>query len=458
MAGREIIVRILGDASSFTKATKDASASAGKFSNVLSGVGMGLGISSFNLMGDAVTKVTGYLTDAVSMAREEEVGIARLGASLKANVEGWDGNTDAIEKNIGAMVRTTGFSDGDMRDSLARLVGATKDVGKAFDIQRVAMDLARFRGISLADASDALIKVEAGQYRALKGLGIVLKEGATQTEALAAVQKVAGGQMAAFMDTAAGKSEVLKNRMEDLQESIGVRLTPALEDLTDTLLGFMDALDSEVPMEFDTRVKTLAGSLRDTVPILGDVLQSAFEMGQGFGSSLAGVKRSYGDATTALNIFRQSERDSRGAVNDATVAIRSQSGALQTLRTGLSRTGAEALEMVDDMIAVRREAEYLWGLSHSNPGFNKKRKKKKPKHTETSTPVHGDGGWVGLDGPELGILGDEGPEYIIPNNKLRSASGGRGGLTVHVHGNIYGPSGVDELMDMMARRLRLDGV
>jgi hypothetical protein len=34
----------------------------------------------------------------------------------------------------------------------------------------------------------------------------------------------------------------------------------------------------------------------------------------------------------------------------------------------------------------------------------------------------------------------------------------RPGITVIVNGNIYGPSGVDELMDMIAVRLKLDGV
>src|SRR5512139_286265 len=103
---RQIIVDILGDATQFTRATKDATTSAGKFQNVMQGIGQGLGISTFNLMGDAVSRATDYLTDAVAMAREEEAGIERLNASLRANAEGWDGNTDAIEKQIGAMVRS----------------------------------------------------------------------------------------------------------------------------------------------------------------------------------------------------------------------------------------------------------------------------------------------------------------------------------------------------------------
>lgn len=33
---------------------------------------------------------------------------------------------------------------------------------------------------------------------------------------------------------------------------------------------------------------------------------------------------------------------------------------------------------------------------------------------------HAAGGWVGLNGPELGLLGEKGPEYVVPNNRLGS--------------------------------------
>jgi hypothetical protein len=37
---------------------------------------------------------------------------------------------------------------------------------------------------------------------------------------------------------------------------------------------------------------------------------------------------------------------------------------------------------------------------------------------------HAEGGWVGLHGPELAMVGEKGPEYIIPNHKLPSGGGG----------------------------------
>lgn len=196
-----------------------------------------------------------YLGDSVTAYREEQVGVARLGASLKANIADWKGNTAAIEDAIASRMELSGFDDGALRDSLSRLVAATKNVSEAMDIQSVAMDLARFKGVDLATASDALIKVEGGQFRALKSLGIVLKDGATQTDALAAVQKVASGQMSDFMDSAdgaTGASLRLQNRLDNLQEEVGARISKPLADATEGLLGFMDSLGKVGEMMDDT--------------------------------------------------------------------------------------------------------------------------------------------------------------------------------------------------------------
>lgn len=42
---------------------------------------------------------------------------------------------------------------------------------------------------------------------------------------------------------------------------------------------------------------------------------------------------------------------------------------------------------------------------------------------------HAAGGWVGLNGPEIGLLGEKGPEYVVPNHQL---GGGMGGAPVKV--------------------------
>ena len=198
------------------------------------GVGAAVTTKAFDLMGMAANAAVGFLGDAAKQAMADEESQNRLGASLRTNVAAWDGNTDAIERNIKAAQRL-GFDDETLRDSLTVLVGATNDVAEAQRIQAIAMDLARFKGVDLRTASESLIKVEAGVYRSLKSLGIVLKDGATRTEALAAVQKVAGGQAEAYAATMGGKVTVAQIQFNEAMEQFGAGIAPIAADA----MGFL---------------------------------------------------------------------------------------------------------------------------------------------------------------------------------------------------------------------------
>src|ERR1039458_10303262 len=70
--------------------------------------------------------------------------------------------------------------------SLAKLTVATKDPTKAMGLMSTAMDLARFKHISLTQASETLAKVMGGSNRALIQLGINLNLGSAK---LAKIQK-----------------------------------------------------------------------------------------------------------------------------------------------------------------------------------------------------------------------------------------------------------------------------
>ena len=265
------------------------------------GMLQGAGIAAFGMVKNAalgaLDAVKDFAVGSIQAAAEEERGIARLTASLKANVEGWDGNTEAIERSIKAKLKS-GFSDDAIRESLSRLVAVTHDVDKAFALQATAMDLARYKGISLEEASVALIKVEGGQYRALKELGIVLKAGASQTEALAAVQRVAGGQMAAYMETTAGKAELLGNKLDDLQEELGAKLTPAFTTATEKAIAFLDALDADADISLEDRLRGIADVANALNPAMwglnatmGDLRKREAEAGEAAGSMVGNFGR-----------------------------------------------------------------------------------------------------------------------------------------------------------------------
>ena len=248
----------------------NVSASANRINNSLDKVGVRtkgatsaldkLGVATGGLVTPTSIAAAGTLAFAGIMVKATEAAVAdeesqnRLAASLKANVPNWDGNTEAIEANISAKQRL-GFSDEELRDSLTVLAGATHDVAEAQTVMNTAMDLARFKGIDLRTASEALIKVEGGAYRSLKQLGIKLKDNATSTEALAAVQAVAAGQAEAYGDTAAGAMAEAQIAVDELVEGFGKGLVPIVKDaahvVTNYLVPSVDLLSSSLEKASD---------------------------------------------------------------------------------------------------------------------------------------------------------------------------------------------------------------
>jgi len=227
------------------EATKVVTGLRGQFEkfrkDAVTGFGLGAGIGVFNLAQQALGSVVNVMGDAVGMALEEEAGISRLDAALKANIDSWDGNRDAIEEVINAREELA-FSDGEQRDSLSKLVSVTKDVNEALGLQAVAMDLARLRGMDLASASELIGKVSAGNLGILSRYGIVLEKGATATEALAEIQRRAAGQAEAYAQTTQGKLTTAQIELENAMETVGTALLPIVAGFADLVADVIPAL------------------------------------------------------------------------------------------------------------------------------------------------------------------------------------------------------------------------
>lgn len=203
-----------------------AKSSAGIMSKL--GAATGGLISPTNLASMGIFALGGALLGAGKAAVDEEKNIAKLTSSLRANIVGWNGNTDAIEQVISSR-EDLAFSDDDLRNSLALLVGSTHDVNDALAIQYDAMNLARFSGRSLDDATKALIKTEGGGTRLLKELGITIADDATQAQILSEVERVTAGQAVAYADTHAGAWEKIGIKIADATEGIGGLLLATLD-------------------------------------------------------------------------------------------------------------------------------------------------------------------------------------------------------------------------------------
>ena len=361
----DLIMRVVADMKGFnTQVTKQATKTgeqAGKNmtkgmakgsslkGGILAGLGLGAGLGLISATTRAVGALTDAIGDSIKMAISDQESQSRLRASLAANVKGWDGNTDAIEKSILASQRL-GFDDETLRDSLTVLAGSTHDVAAAQKIQATAMDLARFKGIDLRTASEALIKVQSGQYRSLKQLGIVLRKGATQQEALAAVQAVANGQAEAYADTLAGKLLANQIRFNEAMETFGQRVIPIVSDGLELLVN----ATADASVGFEAFVKAAKSNNMTVVRQLLELQEAADKMG-------ISVERAFDSfARTGKTDVDSIERDMADLRDEMDHAERTVNQKTDSIATGFDKMAEEAeestvattkstQEMVDDM-------------------------------------------------------------------------------------------------------------
>ncbi len=179
----------------------------------------------------AVAGLAAGLAVCVQAAAEEQVGIAKLGAAVTASGGNWDEASVAIEAYLVAQTKRAALDDGAGREALSRLTTATGSYQKAMELLPIAMDLAAAKGIDLATASELVGKVANGNTAILSRYGITLEEGATATEALAAMQKTFGGQAEAYGNTMAGQQAKIGIAFGNLKETIGAALLPVVTNI-----------------------------------------------------------------------------------------------------------------------------------------------------------------------------------------------------------------------------------
>lgn len=231
-------------------------------SDTVGGFGKVLGLA-----GAGVVAFGGILAGAAKAASDEQVGIDRLGATLKANIPNFKGNEKAAEGFVTSM-EALAFTDDEARDSLNALIPRTHDLTEAQKLSTLAADLARAKNIDLTTATQIVGKVYGGNVGILGRYGIAVDKGATSTEALAAIQKMAGGQAQTYADSTAGSVDRLQTAFGDAFETIGHSV---LDVVSGPLKDFADWLQTP---EVQSGIQTVAD-------VIGQGLTGAFNLLKG---------------------------------------------------------------------------------------------------------------------------------------------------------------------------------
>lgn len=493
MADRELnfIVKGKDEASGpFGKVKKsldEMSTSSGGLKGKLSSLGGGLvhfGKIAGALAVGALAGLAAGLGFAAKQAIEEEANLAKLNTTLAANIPNWDGNTAAIEALIDKR-QNLAFSDDQLRDSLGTLVTFTKDLTKAQDLQALAMDFARLKGIDLTTASEILGKVSTGNTGILGRYGIAVGKNATATEALAAVQKAAAGQAEAYGNTTKGAFEKFQIAMNNVVEDVGAALLPIMGALATTLNDTVIPIVKDIAAKIGAWFKENKALIDQVVKLAGEVLGAliaaiGFVIGKigEFVSAIANNRDAMAVLGTIADVIATAFRLVRDAIvfviksiSDWVAGIQKNKPLMEALATVadiigtgfrlagdavgwlLGKLGELATWVHNNLDTLRNLASLLPFIGGAVTAGD----------IGASLEGRAHGGPVSAGRPY--IVGERGPEMFTPatSGRIIPNSGGRSaGGTFNTYLTVSGASDPDQwaakYVQSVARRLRREGL
>jgi hypothetical protein len=191
--------------------------------------------------------------DAAKGAMEDAAAQDLLANNLRKTTGATDAQIAANEDWISTQGRLLGVADDQLRPVLSRLAKATGSVTKAQKLATQAMDIAAATGKPLETVTAAIEKAYGGNLTALQKLAPeyrdLIKDGASFEEVMGKLAKTTGGAATEAANTAQGKFARLKLSMDETKESIGAALLPIIEKTIPVLEKFA-AWASENPTAF----------------------------------------------------------------------------------------------------------------------------------------------------------------------------------------------------------------
>lgn len=167
---------------------------------------------------------------AVAAASEAQNVLGQTSVALEAAGLSWEQWAGRIEQAISRQSRAFAFDDEALLRTFQTFVRQTGDVEEALRRNALAADVARARYIDLEQAAQIVNKASLGQSGALRRLGIDVDKNASATELLTELQRQFGGAAEKAANDAALAQDRLRIATENLYESLGTLLLPAVSE------------------------------------------------------------------------------------------------------------------------------------------------------------------------------------------------------------------------------------
>lgn len=419
--------------------------------------------------------------DAVKAFAEDDAAAQKLATTLQNVTGATDQQIDAVEDFISKTSIAAAVTDDELRPALDSLVRGTGDVAQAQDLLGLALDISAGTGKDLATVSDALSKAYNGNFKALKSLDPALAgliaEGADADTVFGRLAGTFQNQASKQANTAQGKFKSLSISLEETKESIGAALLPIIEKLLPklqsmgnfirnntglvvtiaavigTLAAAILAINAGLAVYNAIQAVTLALNTALTasfsalwvasgaVIILGIIaalvaLQAKFNI---FGVIIDGLKKAFeiwwnyvqfvfnGFAAIGTRVFNTIRTVVRAWVDVVKGYIDVIYGAFKTVFNGVASIWNNTIGKLSFKVPG-------WVPGIGGKGFD-----------VPDIPMLAEGGIV--TGPTIAMIGEAGPEAVIPLSK----AGSMGGNTINITVTSADPNAVVAALQQYVR-------
>ena len=423
--------------------------------------------------------------DAVKAFAEDDAAAQKLATTLTNVTGATEAQVSAVEDYITKTSIAAAVADDELRPALDSLVRGTGSVTEAQDLLGLALDISAGTGKDLGTVSDALSKAYNGNFKALKALdpqlaGIIAKGGDADI-LFGNLASTFQNQASKQAGTVQGKFKSLSIALGETKESIGAALLPIIEKLLPKLqsMGAFVRDNTGLIIKIGAVIGTLAAAIlalnagltvyntiqaltaalntalattfsalwvaTGAVVILGIIaalvaLQVKFDI---FGKAIRGIKTAFevwwayvqfvfnGFKTVATTVFDAVQSAVGVWYSAVRKYIDAVYSAFKTVFNGIASIWNNTIGKLSFKVPS-------WVPGIGGKGFD-----------VPDIPMLADGGIV--TGPTLAMIGEAGPEAVIPLSK----SGMMGGNNITI--NMPVGSNGDDVVKAIQRYARFNG-
>lgn len=423
--------------------------------------------------------------DAVKAFAEDDAAAQKLATTLENVTGASDKQVQSVEDFITKTSIAAAVADDELRPALDSLVRGTGDVAQAQDLLGLALDISAGTGKDLGAVSDALSKAYNGNFAALKkldpALAGLISEGADADTVFGRLAGTFQNQASKQANTTQGKFKSMSIAIGETKESIGAALLPILEKLLPKLqsLGNFVRENTGLIVTIGAVIGTLAAAIlvvNGALTVYNAIQAVTAALNGALTASFSALWVATGAVIIigiiAAVIALQAKFDIFGkAIDGLKIAFNAFWGVVQTVWGYIRGAFTTGFEFISGVVAgwytgVRKYIDALYGafktvfngiaslwnntfgkLSFKVPGWVPGIGGKG--FEVPDIPMLAEGGIV--TGPTLAMIGEAGPEAVIPLNRM----GGMGGMNITV--NMPAGSNGDDVVRALQKWVRNNG-